>query len=639
MSTGDHGKQGRNQNRISGRKNQRKNRHGDHGSSNARGAAHDTAAHPAQSHNNIRQQLFTPFPETCPVSAASRLVLSRSEKPFFLSFYIRPGSPVKGKGLSVHGTRSPHHARQAHSRAGLAPRRISKYTERNPNPGGRMYVYLIGAGPGDPGLLTCKGRNALAEADVVVYDYLASDQLLACARPDAERIYVGKIAGNHAMKQRDINRLLIEKAREGKIVARLKGGDPYIFGRGGEEAEELADAGVPFEEIPGISSSIAAPAYAGIPLTHRAFASSVTIITGHEDPDKPGSVHDWKALARSASTLVFLMGMKNLPDIASRLMETGMSGNTPAALIHWGTTERQRSLAASLSELPAAAEREGFTNPSVIVVGEVVKLKDKLDWFEKRPLFGRTVVVTRAREQASESAALFARRGARVIQFPTINIAPLPDYAELDEALSHLSRYQWVVFTSVNGVRFFQKRLAALHLDARALGGVRVAAIGPATAKAVEAMGVLPDLVPAAYVAESVAESMIALGVTGSRILLPRAREAREELPAALRDAGASVDVIAAYATLPSDENRAQVMEALNSGTLDCVTFGSSSTVRNFLAAIPAEELKKHPDVRFAAIGPVTAKTMEKLGLHPDIQPETFSIPALVDAVCAAFAR
>ncbi len=502
-----------------------------------------------------------------------------------------------------------------------------------------MHVYLIGAGPGDPGLITCKGRNALSEADVVVYDHLASDELLVHARPDAERIYVGKIADKHAMKQCDINKLLIQKAREGKVVARLKGGDPYIFGRGGEEAEELANAGIPFEEIPGISSSVAGPAYAGIPLTHRAYASSVTIITGHEDTGKAGSVHNWQALARSASTLVFLMGMKNLPDICSKLMEAGMDGETPAALVYWGTTDRQRSLVSTLAELPEAAAREGFVNPSVIVVGRVVKLKDKLDWFEKRPLFGRTVVVTRAREQVSESAALFARRGARVIQFPTIRIAPMPDYAKLDGAIEKLSRYQWVVFTSVNGVRFFKERLAKLRLDARALGGVRVAAIGSATAEAAKGMGIVPDLVPATYVAESVAESLIALGVAGSRILLPRASKAREELPAALRAAGALVDVIAAYETLPSGENKGQIMEALESGSLDCVAFGSSSTVRNFLAAIPVKELKKYPGVRFAAIGPVTANTMKSLGLHPDIQPKTFSIPALVDAVCDAFAQ
>ncbi|WP_077073713.1 uroporphyrinogen-III C-methyltransferase [Mailhella massiliensis] len=502
-----------------------------------------------------------------------------------------------------------------------------------------MYVYLIGAGPGDPGLLTCKGRQALSEADVVVYDYLASDELLALARPDAEFIYVGKIAGNHAMKQGDINRLLIAKAKEGKVVARLKGGDPYIFGRGGEEAEELVDAGVPFEEVPGISSSIAGPAYAGIPLTHRAWSSSVTIITGHEDPTKPGSVHNWDALARSASTLVFLMGMKNLPDIAAKLIASGMDKDTPAALVHWGTTSRQRSLASTLADLPDAAVREGFTNPSIIVVGDVVRLKDKLDWFEKKPLFGRTVVVTRAREQASESAALFARKGAHVIQFPTITISPLRDYGELDEAVANLSRYGWLVFTSVNGVRFFRERLHALKLDARALHGVKVAAIGPATAKAVEAMGVYADLVPSSYVAEGVAEAMLKLGMKGQRVLLPRAREAREVLPEALRAAGAEVDVITAYENVPSEENREEVMKALEEGRLDCVTFGSSSTVRNFLASIPMETLQKHPEVRFAAIGPVTAKTMHEMGMNVDIQPEQFTIPALVDAVCAAFAR
>ena len=495
-----------------------------------------------------------------------------------------------------------------------------------------MYVYLIGAGPGDPGLLTCKGRQVLSEADVVVYDYLSSDELLALARPDAELIYVGKIAGNHAMKQGDINKLLIAKAKEGKIVARLKGGDPYIFGRGGEEAEELVDAGVPFEEIPGISSSIAGPAYAGIPLTHRAYSSSVTIITGHEDPTKPGSVHNWDALARSASTLVFLMGMKNLPEIAAKLMEAGMSGETPAALVHWGTTDKQRSLASTLADLPDAAVREGFKNPSIIVVGDVVKLKDKLDWFEKKPLFGRTVVVTRAREQASDSAALLAAKGARVLQFPTIKIVPLEDYTELDEAVRRLSGYGWIVFTSVNGVKFFRQRLAAAGLDARALGSVKVAAIGPATAKAVEAMGITPDLVPSSYGAEGVAEAMLKLGMQDQKVLLPRAEEARDVLPRALREAGAKVDVIAAYRNIPSDENREKVMEALEEGRLDCITFGS-------LASIPLEELKKYPGVRFAAIGPVTAKTMRSLGLEPDIQPEAFTIPAMVEAVCAAFAE
>ena len=285
---------------------------------------------------------------------------------------------------------------------------------RQENNEDRMKVYLIGAGPGDPGLLTIKGKDILEKADVVVYDYLANDTLLGYARPDAERIYVGKVAGNHALPQDGINKLIIEKAKEGKIVARLKGGDPYIFGRGGEEAEELLDAGVPFEEVPGISSTIAGPAYAGIPLTHRSFSSSVTLITGHENPDKPGSVHNWKALAASANTLVFVMGMKNLPDIARNLIEAGLSPDTPAALVHWGTTAKHRSLAATLGTLHEEGVRQGFTNPSVIIVGKVVTLRDRLNWFEQKPLLGRSVVVTRAREQASGLAAQLAdlrRRG------------------------------------------------------------------------------------------------------------------------------------------------------------------------------------------------------------------------------------
>ena len=343
-----------------------------------------------------------------------------------------------------------------------------------------MKVYLIGAGPGDAGLLTLKGRDALACADVVVYDALANDSLLGHARPDAERIYVGKVAGNHALPQHEINALLVRKAKEGKVVARLKGGDPYIFGRGGEEAEELLAAGVPFEEVPGISSTIAAPAYAGIPLTHRNFASSVTIITGHENPDKPGSVHNWKALAASASTLVFVMGMKNLPDIARHLLDAGMDPDTPAALVYRGTTPYQRSLVATISTLPQAAVDNKFSNPSVIVVGKVCSLHDQLGWFEQRPLYGRSIVVTRAREQASGLAQSLTELGANVIQCPTIEISPLADYSELDAAVARLAEYGWIIFTSVNGVRYFWKRLAACGRDSRAIGQCKVAAIGPA---------------------------------------------------------------------------------------------------------------------------------------------------------------
>lgn len=499
-----------------------------------------------------------------------------------------------------------------------------------------MKVYLIGAGPGDPGLLTLKGKEALERADVVVYDALANNALLAWTRPEAERIYVGKVAGNHALPQDKINRLIIDKAKEGKIVARLKGGDPYIFGRGGEEAEELLQAGVPFEEVPGISSTVAGPAYAGIPLTHRSFASSVTLITGHEDPGKPGSVHHWDALARSASTLVFVMGMKNLPDIAKNLMAAGMDPSTPAALVHRATTARHRSLVSTLADLPAAAVREGFTNPSVIVVGGVVSLHDKLNWFERKPLLGKGVVVTRAREQASGLAAQLAELGADVVQFPTIAIRPLDDYSELDTIVAAIAEgdaYHWLIFTSVNGVRFFWRRLLRAGWDARILGGVRVAAIGPATAAALRERGIVPDFVPDRYVAESVAQGLLERGVAGRRVLLPRAREAREVLPDVLRKAGALVDVIPVYETVPAAVRREDVLERLAEGRIHCVTFGSSSTVENFLSLIPADTLRRYPDVKLAAIGPITAATLGKHGLPCDIRPEEFTIPALVEAL------
>ncbi len=495
-----------------------------------------------------------------------------------------------------------------------------------------MKVYLIGAGPGDPGLFTLKGRAVLQRADVVVYDYLANDRLLEYARKDAERIYVGKKGGDHTLSQAGINALIVSKAKEGKVVARLKGGDPYMFGRGGEEAEELLAAGVDFEVVPGVTSGIAGPAYAGIPLTHRAHSSSVTFITGHEDPAKPDTAHNWGALAASASTLVFYMGMKNLPDISRKLMEAGMPGDTPAALVRWGTTPRHRSLASTIADLPEQAAQKGFASPSLIVVGGVVGLHDTLNWFEKRPLYGKTVVVTRAREQASDSAALLEDLGAEVIQFPTIEIRPVADFAQVDAAVRALAGYRAVIFTSVNGVRLFWERLAALGLDARAFGGSFVAAIGPATAKALRERGISPDFVPETYVAESVAEGLAARlgsGLAGADILLPRARVARDVLPETLAEGGARVRVLPVYDTIPAGARKDEVLAKLEAGEIHCITFGSSSTVTNFLALVPAETLKKYPAVRLACIGPVTAATLEKAGLACHIQPADYTIPGL----------
>ncbi len=502
-----------------------------------------------------------------------------------------------------------------------------------------MKVYLIGAGPGDAGLLTIKGKNILEKADVIVYDALANPSLLNYAKPEAELIYVGKRAADHALPQDQINALIIEKAKEGSVVARLKGGDPYIFGRGGEEAEELLAANVPFEEVPGISSTIGGPAYAGIPLTHRSFSSSVTIITGHEDPNKPGSVHNWDALAKSASTLVFVMGMKNLPDISKNLIAAGLDPSTPAALVHWGTTAHHRSLVSNIKDLPADGVKQGFTNPSIIVVGNVVTLRDKLNWFEQKPLLGKGIVVTRAREQASTIATDLAELGAHVIQFPTIEIHPLSDYTAVDAHIKKLNTYQWLVFTSVNGVKHFWKRLELHKLDSRCLHGIKVAAIGPATAQILRERGIEADFVPAQYVAEGVVEGMLALGMKGQNILLPRAMEAREVLPEALRKAGANVDVLPIYETKPAGARKEEVLEELGNGRIHCITFGSSSTVDNFLSLIPVETIKQYPDVKLAAIGPITAKTMQKHGLDCHIQPEEFTIPGLIEELKTFFAK
>ncbi len=495
-----------------------------------------------------------------------------------------------------------------------------------------MKVYLIGAGPGDPGLLTVRGKEALAAADVVVYDYLASPALLDWAKPGAETIYVGKKAGAHTLSQEGINRLLVDKAREGKCVARLKGGDPYIFGRGGEEALALLEAGIPFEEVPGVSSTVAGPAYAGIPLTHRGYASSVTLITGHEDADKTASSHDWPALARSAATLVFVMGMQHLPEISRKLIEAGRSPDTPTAVIHWATTPRHRSLVATLAEIPEKARQGGFTNPSLIVVGEVVALHDRLNWFEQRPLLGKGVVVTRSREQASGLALGLEALGARVVQFPAIRLRPVRDTSLVDAAVSRLGTYDWIVFTSVNGVACFWERLGAVGLDSRALAGCRIAAIGPATARALADKGLVADCLPSEYKAEGVVAALLEQGVRGSRVLLPRALVARDALPEALRRAGATVDVTPVYETVPDAGERDALHALLEEGSIHCITFGSSSTVDNFFAAVDAERVRK-ASPRFACIGPITAQTLARHGFACDIQPGTYTVPALIAAI------
>jgi uroporphyrinogen III methyltransferase/synthase len=496
-------------------------------------------------------------------------------------------------------------------------------------------VYLLGAGPGDPGLLTLKARDILAAADIVVYDYLASPGLLQHCRDDAELIYVGKKGGEHTMSQTDINSLLVDKARAGWCVARLKGGDPYVFGRGAEEAEDLVAAGIDFEVVPGVTSAVAAPAYAGIPLTHRLYSSSVTFITGHEDPNKEKSAHNWPALANSASTLVFFMGVKNLSSITGNLLQAGMDAQTPAALVRWGTTCRQQTLTAHVKDIASKAREAGFQAPALLIVGQVVGLRDTLSWFEHKPLLGRGVVVTRAREQASALLQLLETHGACCFEFPTISISGLDDTQGIDKAVELLSHYDWCIFTSVNGVKHFWSVLEKKSLDARALGRARVGAIGPATAQALVDRGIRPDVVPDKYVAESVVHSLVQAGVQGKKVLIPRAEKAREILPQELVRAGAEVDVVPVYRTELAEQSGEDILQAMQDGRIHYVTFTSSSTVDNFFQLIAPEKLQPHvqKQVRLACIGPITARTLQGYGFTAHIQPGEYTIPALARAL------
>jgi len=508
----------------------------------------------------------------------------------------------------------------------------------------RGIVYLVGAGPGDPGLITVKGLECIRRADVIVHDRLASPELLREARPEAEMVYVGKAASRHAMRQEDINRLLVDLARQGKTVCRLKGGDPYVFGRGGEEAETLVEAGIRFQEVPGVTSAIAAPAYAGIPVTHRDFTSGVAIFTGHEDPNKAESAIAWDKIATGVGTLVFVMGMENLPAIVNRLQAHGRSPQTPVGLVRWGTLPRQQVLTGTLADIVEKAREASFSAPVIIIVGEVVTLRERLRWFDNRPLSGKRVLVTRTREQASQLSALLRDQGAEPVECPTIQIAPLEDPSVLDEALRNLPQYDWVVFTSVHGVRSALSRLHALGQDVQNLNKVRLAAIGPATAKELSRAGLRVDYQPREYVAEALVEGLE--GVEGKRILLPRADIAREALAVGLREKGAVVDEIDAYRTVPAMAEAERVRAKLASGELDAITFTSSSTVRNFIAMLEPvtgneeqEVLSLLKGVKVACIGPITSQTARGLGLRVDVEATVYTIPGLVEALVEAYEK
>ncbi len=485
-----------------------------------------------------------------------------------------------------------------------------------------MTVYLVGAGPGDPGLLTARALELIAAADVIVYDRLIPATALDGARPDALRLYAGKEGGGPSVPQEEIGRLLLEHGAAGRAVVRLKGGDPFVFGRGGEEAEELHAAGVPFEVVPGITAAVAASAYAGIPVTHRDAASAVAFVTGHEDPDKPESALEWEALARFPGTLCVYMGVRQLEAITRRLLEGGRAPQEPAAVIQRGTLPDQRVVTGTLQTIAAVAVAEKVRAPAIALFGEVARLRSQLAWFENRPLSGRTVAVTRARAQASGLAARLRALGAETVEAPAIRIAPL------DGAAPDMSAYDLVCLTSPNGARLLFDRLAAAGQDARALAGARVAAIGPGTAAALREHGVIADVVPERFVAEGLVEALADVPV--SRALVARAAEARDVLPDALRERGVDVDVLALYETVAepfSDEQRAAVARA------DYVTFTSSSTVTFFFAALGEAQLSEH--TRLASIGPVTSDTLREHGRAPDVEAARHDIDGLIDALVA----
>ena len=499
-------------------------------------------------------------------------------------------------------------------------------------------VYLVGAGPGDAGLLTMRGAELLGRADVVVYDALVNPDLLRLAPKSAEIIYGGKRAKDHAIPQEELNQLLVAKAKEGKTVVRLKGGDPYIFGRGGEEAEELAAAHVPFEVIPGVSSIVAGPNYAGIPLTHRDHCSSFTVITGHEDPGKEESALDWDRIARLPGTKVILMGVERIGALASSLIAGGMPPQTPVGMVRWGTTGRQQSIEGTLENIARVVAETGFKAPAVTVIGDVVKLRKKLNWAEQRPLFGQRIVVTRTREQASALSHQLTERGADVLEVPTIRIEAPDDRQTLIEALAGLGEYDWLIFTSPNGVAQFFDYFFKSYEDVRDLGALRIAAVGPATAAKVKELHLKVDLMPERFVASEIAAAFKKFqSVENVRMLLMRAQVANQELVHALEDMGAIVDDVSVYKTVPETEDRNGAAARLAEEGANWITFTSSSTVENFHARfdLPAL-LKKFPAMKTLSIGPETTKALTKLGLTPAVEAKPHTIEGMVKAIESA---
>lgn len=499
-------------------------------------------------------------------------------------------------------------------------------------------VYLVGAGPGDIGLLTVKGMKCLQRADAVVYDFHLNAQVLNYIKHDAEFIYAGKRGGHHTMTQDEINKVLVEKAKEGKVVCRLKGGDPFVFGRGGEEAEALAENNIDFEVVPGVSSAVAAPAYAGIPITHRGYSSSFAVIPGYEDMTKEESAIDWSKLATGAGTLIFLMAVKNMDVLVKKLMENGRSPDTPVAVIRWGTRPDQKTITGTLRDIADIVKERDIKPPAVMVVGEVVKLRKRLMWYEKKTMFGHRVLVTREHSGGFEP---LEDLGAEMIEFPTIEIAPPENYDELDSAINKIEAYNWIIFTSGNGVKYFLKRLMEKDKDIRDLKGIRICAIGTKTAAEIKKYGIKVDLIPEEFNAEGLIKAFLKIknsklkvkSLKGIKFLLPRAEKAREIFPEKVRELGGEIDVPATYRAVKPEMHGKRLKRFLKEGRISVATFTSASTFDNFMEIIgeDADELLR--DVAIAVIGPVTARAVEKAGLKVEIMPETATIEAMVEEI------
>ncbi|MGD0883804.1 MAG: uroporphyrinogen-III C-methyltransferase [Thermodesulfovibrionales bacterium] len=509
---------------------------------------------------------------------------------------------------------------------------------------GKGKVYLVGAGPGDIGLLTVKGMKCLQRAEVVIYDLHLNAQILNYINHAAEFIYAGKRGGHHAMTQTEINAVLVRKARDGKIICRLKGGDPFVFGRGGEEAETLAENGIEFEVIPGVSSSVAAPAYAGIPLTHRLYSSSFAVIPGYEDATKEDSAIDWAKLATGVGTLVILMAVKNLDMLVSKLMENGRRPETPVAVVRWGTRPDQETIVSTLEKITSEVKDKEIKPPAVVVIGEVVRLREKLKWYEHKPMFGHRVLVTR--EHATGFATL-EDLGAEILEFPTIEIVPPSSYTELDAAIEKISTYTWLIFTSGNGVRYFLDRYLGLDRDIRDLKGIKICAIGTKTAAEIKRYGMKVDLIPDEFRAEGLIETFArgfdqrSRGNTllGMKFLLPRAEVAREIFPERVRELGGEIDVPVAYRAIRPELHGKRLKRFLQEGRITIATFSSAATFTNFIEIIGSEAYALLKDVIIAVIGPVTAKAVEKAGLKVAIMPEEPTIEAMVAEIIQKTAR